>query len=197
MKTKTPTFSFWCTTKVLFWTLGGLIGLSEGSIGQQPEEGWAHSGNWKFEVRADGEGGKEVWIVQKEGGGEKKLANTMGWGNLRVHISPDDKTIVLQDGGGSIGIDLRVFQSKGDKFRETVKTKIGNVLERWALSKTKAPSDLILGHRYVKLHGWSADSKKALVSISGHEGKWQIPGWYAIYNFDTGMLSFDLGEFNR
>ena len=87
-------------------------------------------------------------------------------------------------------------QVSADSF-VAVKTKVGNVLERWALSRTKAPSDLVLGHRYVRLHGWSPDSKKALVSISGHEGKWQIPGWFAIYNFDTGMLTFDLGEFNH
>lgn len=166
---------------------------------QQPEEGWSNRGGWKFEVRENPDGDKEIWIIPETNpAAARKMATTGGWGNLRVHISPDDKVIVVEDGGGSLGIDLRVFRSSGEQavFVEDETVKIGDAVEAWALRKLNAPGDMILGHRYIHAHGWSTDGTKLLVSIAGREGEIQVPGWFAIYDLESGTLSFDLAGLN-
>ncbi|HQW27879.1 MAG TPA: hypothetical protein PK529_01770 [Verrucomicrobiales bacterium] len=167
---------------------------------QQPEEGWANHGEWKFELRANANEEKEIWIIPEANpAGARKMTTTGGWGNLRVHISPDDKTIVVEDGGGSLGIDLRVFRSTGNAtvFIEDETVKIADIVEAWAVKKLKAPTGVILGHRYVKAHGWSSDGAKLLVSIAGSEGELEVPGWFAIYDLESGTLSFDLSTLNH
>ncbi|HRQ90256.1 MAG TPA: hypothetical protein PLA50_15760 [Bacteroidia bacterium] len=166
--------------------------------GEQATEGWSHEAGWKYEVRDSSEGEKDIWIVSEDGKSSKKLAETGGWGNLQVHISPDDRTIVVEDGGASLGIDLRVFRAGRSplEFIEDESVLIGDKLEEWALRKLAAPADSLLGHRYVHAFGWSADGGKLLVSISGYEGELRVPGWFAIYDLGSGELSFDLGEIN-
>lgn len=182
--------------------LAGLLvsGMIFPASAQQPEEGWSSLGAWKFELRENAEGEKEIWIIPEANpDGAKKMTTTPGWGNMRMHISPDDKFIVLEDGGGSLGIDLRVFRAgtAPTEYVEDVDLKIADIVEAWAVKKAGAAEGSILGHRYVHAHGWSADGKKLLVSISGREGELSIPGWFAIYDFGSGNLSFDLGELNH
>ena len=176
------------------------IGMVFTASAQQPEEGWSNLGGWKFEVRPNANDEKEIWIIPEANpAGAKKMTSTPGWGNMRMHISPDDKLIVLEDGGGSLGIDLRVFRAGAapTEYVEDENLKLADIVEAWAVKKAGAPDGSILGHRYVHAHGWSADGKKLLISISGREGELSIPGWFAIYDFASGALSFDLGELNR
>jgi hypothetical protein len=183
--------SLWCC-------LLGLL-FSSAIYAQQPTEGWSNKAGWKYEVRDNPDGEKDLWLVPEDPSGARKLTSTGGWGNLRVHISPDDRTILVEDGGASLGIDLRVFKAGKAplEFVEDETMKIADTVEAWAIAKAGGAAGDILGHRYVKAHGWSSDGSKVLVSIAGHEGELHIPGWFAIYDLATGELSFDLAVLNR
>jgi len=174
--------------------------FADAALAQQPTEGWANRGGWKFEVRPNANDEKEIWIIPEATPGAAKLMTTTpGWGNLRVHVRPDDLVIIVEDGGGSLGIDLRIFQT--DKtvagFVENENVRIGDVLETWAVQKAGAPAGTILSHRYVHALGWSPSGSKLLVSIAGSEGAVQIPGWFAVYDLQSGDLGFDLSLMNE
>ena len=84
------------------------LGLfSSTAIAQQPKEGWSNSGKIKYEVRGGEDTEKKIWLLpegKKEGA--QLLTESFGWGNLRVHISPNDNIIVLCKREQQIAVSL-------------------------------------------------------------------------------------------
>ncbi len=141
------------TGKVLLFAL-----LAAGFItplnAQQPTEGWSNRGGWKYEVRENNDGEKDIWIIPESNPAAAKImTSTGGWGNLRVHVSPDDKIIIVEDGGGSLGIHLRIFVAGAGiaEFVEDENFPLSDTVEAWALAKAGAPAGTFLGHRYIRV----------------------------------------------
>jgi hypothetical protein len=119
---------------------------------QQQNEGDSPSGKIHFVVRG-GDDEKKIYLsVPGANSKEVELCETPGWGNLVVHFSPDDYWIIVQDGGPSLGISLRLFRrEKGVKFTEQKEADIDGKAERLALKQNGFPAQEILDHRYVKV----------------------------------------------
>jgi hypothetical protein len=169
----------------------------------QQNEGESPSGNIHFEVRkTSNEASKEIWLAPKDKkAGAVKLCETPGWGNLELHFSPADSWLIVQDGGGSLGVSLRLFkQDKGVAFKEVEGADINGKAEKFALQRNGLPAEQLLDHRYARCLAWSADSKKVLVQISGHGGNAKfrvtIRDWQGIYDLDSSNFSFDLTKMN-
>ena len=162
----------------------------------QQNEGNSVSGDVHFVVR----GTPDDRRIYLSGAGhpqdEVELCHTEGSGNLEMHFAPDDSSLVVQDGGSSLGVSLRLFQrDRGVSYKEITKADIDGKAERAALEQE------LLDHRYVKLLVWSADSKSFLFSLSGHGGdqksQVRINRWLGIYDLASGNITFDLGKTNR
>jgi hypothetical protein len=169
---------------------------------QQQNDGDSPSGKIHFVVRGD-DSEKQIYLSEPGANSQEvALCETPGWGNLVIHFSPDDYWLVVQDGGPSLGISLRLFRrDKGVKFIEQKNANIDGKAERRALGQNGFPSQEILDHRYVKVLAWSRDSKRILISLGGHGGTPEqavsIENWIGIYDFAHGEIGFDLGSMNR
>ena len=161
------------------------------------------SGEIQYELREGADESKRIWLFPKDRPAEAvELCETQGWGYLSVHFSPDEKWLIVQDGGGSLGVSLRLFKrDAGVRFREVEQAKIDDKVEQLALAQAGAPAKQVLDHRYVKVLSWSADSKAVLVSISGSSSRdvrrVSIENWTAIYDVGSGTVALDLKKFNR
>jgi hypothetical protein len=129
------------------------------------------------------------------------LCETPGFGNMVVSFSPNEEWIVVQDGGGSLGVSLRLFHKERDlKFTEEKDANIDGKVEMAALQQNGFPATEILEHRYVRLLQWSGDSSALLVAVSGRgasEGRHvRIDGWVAAYQIRSGTIIFDLKAIN-
>ena len=170
---------------------------------EQPTQGTSPSGEIQYELREGADESKRIWLFPKDRSAEAvELCETQGWGYLSVHFSPDDKWLIVQDGGGSLGVSLRLFKrDAGVRFRELEQAKIDDKVEQLALAQAGAPAKQVLDHRYVKVLSWSADSKAVLVSISGSSSRdgrrVSIENWTAIYDVGSGTVALDLKKFNR
>jgi hypothetical protein len=135
---------------------------------QQQDEGDSPSGKIHFSVRGDE--GKTIYLSASGGNSQEvELCETPGWRNLVIHFSPDDYWLIVQDGGGSLGISLRLFRrEKGAKYIEQKNTDIEGKAERLALERNGLQAEEILDHRYVKVLAWSSDSTCILIQLSGH-----------------------------
>jgi len=91
-----------------------LIGIATTSASaEQMNEGQSLSGRIHYELRTVANNGKEIWLYSREDKSDAmKLCDTEGWGNLEVHFSPDEKWIVVQDGGLSLGVRCRLFRTQ-------------------------------------------------------------------------------------
>jgi hypothetical protein len=132
---------------------------------------------------------------------EVELCHTEGSGNLETHFSPDDSWLVIQDGGSSLGISLRLFQrTQGVSYKEITNADVGGKAEQKALEQEGLGKEL-LDHGYMKVLAWSADSRSFLFSLSGHGGdqknQVRINRWLGIYDLASGNISFDLSKTNR
>jgi hypothetical protein len=138
---------------------------------QQQNEGDSPSGKIHFVVRG-GDDEKKIYLsVPGANSQEVELCETPGWGNLVVFFSPDDYWIIVQDGGPSLGISLRLFRrDKGVKFTEQKDADIDAKAERFALKQKGFPAQEILDHRYAKVLAWSRDSTCVLIALNGHDG---------------------------
>ena len=107
---------------------------------QQQNEGDSPGGQIHFVVR----GYEEQRIYLSPAGVSSKqveLCETPGWGNLVILFSPDDYWIIVQDGGPSVGISLRLFRhEKGVEFTEQKTADIDGKAERLALQQNGFPS---------------------------------------------------------
>ena len=127
----------------------------------------------------------------------------MGGRDLEVHFSPDDRWIIVQDGGPSLGVSLRLFQRvSGLNYKESKNGGIEVMAERAALKQNGVPVDPKddLEHLYGRVLKWSPDSKSVLLNLSGQgireQSRVSINQWFAVYNVETGALSFDLSGIN-
>jgi hypothetical protein len=171
---------------------------------EQQNAGDSPSGNIHFELRkTSDEGAKEIWLSEKDKkSAAVKLCDTPGWGNLEIHFSPDDYWLIVQDGGASLGVSLRLFKrDKGVVFKEIENADINGKAERLALQQNGLPPKEVLDHLYVQCLAWSSDSKTVLVRISGHGGTPNfgvvIGGWQGIYDLGSSSFNFDLAKMNR
>ncbi len=168
---------------------------------QQQNEGDSASGKIHFVVRGEEE--KKIYLSPAAASSQEvELCETPGWGNLVLHFSPDDYWIVVQDGGPSLGISLRLFRrDKGVKFTEQKDADIDGKAERLALKQNGFPPQEILDHRYMKVLAWSRDSTCILIALRGHGGTREravsVQNWVGVYDLAKGEISFDLGKMNR
>ena len=168
---------------------------------EQQLGGWSPSGRLEYETRGTVDAGKEIWFWQKDQKEKaNKLCDTEGWGNLEVFCSFNDCWVVIQDGGASLGVRLRLFRRVEDaRFQEQESVDINGEAERTALKQAGLSAVETLDHRYVHCLAWSADSKGMLVQVSGAgrtSGYAVRVYWVGIYNLDTGRFTADLNEFN-
>ena len=170
---------------------------------EQQTQGTSPSGEIHYELREGADESKRIWLFPKDRPAQAvELCETPGWGYLSVHFSPDDNWLIVQDGGGSLGVSLRLFKREaGVRFRELEEAKIDDKIERLALTQAGAPAKQVLDHRYAKVLSWSADSKAVLVSVSGSGSnggrRISVEGWTGIYDVGSGAVSLDLKKFNR
>jgi len=168
---------------------------------EQENEGKSASGNIHFVVKG-ALGDRRIFLSPADHPqDEVELCKTDGWGNLEIHFSPDDFWLVVQDGGSSLGVSLRLFQrGRGVTYKEMPKTDIDGKAERIALEQNGLAGDL-LDHRYTKVLAWSADSKSFLFSLSGHGGDdknhVRLTRWLGIYDLASGNISFELSKPNH
>ncbi len=172
------------------------------TFGSQEAVGCSSSGQLHYDLRGHPhEHGVEVWLRVEESVEEDaiKLCDTQGWGNLRMHFSPDDRWLLVQDGGPSLGIHLRLFRRAGEgmgaSYQELEDVDLGSQVERLALQQAGWPDEPRLHHRYARCLAWAADSKSALIRVGGYGGGCQIK-WVGVYEVGTGQFHTDLGRFN-
>lgn len=164
-------------------------------------EGYSPSGKIHFEVRHNT---KEIWLSPVDH--KEKAARLCGIGEgaeLEIHFSPDDRWVIVQNGGGSLGVGLTLFQRVGGvDFKEMKDVDINGKAERMALRQkglSVDPKD-DLEHLYVRVLDWSADSQFVLIRLSGrgNNGKYHVAinGWNALFSPETGQFTFDLNQTN-
>ena len=185
-----------------FVSIAVSFGLASHAFAQQQEKGQSSSGELSYELRSvDKRESKSVWIWAGPAKTEAvKLCDTPAWGNLKVYFAPNDQWIVLQDGGASLGIALRLFKRAGGAiFQEVTETDINDHVEHHALEQAGLPPKEITDHRYVYCLGWSNDSKFLLIELSGKGrlGDDQASfNWFGVYDLEKAEFSADLNRFN-
>jgi hypothetical protein len=178
-----------------------LINLSAARA-EQPSEGDSPSRHLHFVVKGPQDDKRIYLSIEGHPQEEVELCQTPGWGNLQVYFSPDDSWVVVQDGGGSLGVSLRLFRrEKGAAYKEMTERDVGRAAELAAMKLNHFPEKELLDHRYVKLLSWSVDSKTFLFSMSGHGGDGathiRITEWTGIYDLANGTIGFDLNQMNQ
>jgi hypothetical protein len=178
-----------------------VLGPRGGVKADQERHGYSGTGDYEWELRGDTNAGKEIWIWER---GKKenatKLCDTQGWCCLKMHLSPDDSLLIVEDGGASLGVSLRLFrQTSGRHYHEIQERDINQAAERAALKGGGLPSQEGLDHRYVECLGWSSDSKAILIRLTGN-GSSTRPrfnvSWLGVYDIKTGRFDSDLRQFN-
>jgi hypothetical protein len=171
------------------------------SLGQR-EEGESPSGKIRYILQGK-EDSKQLFLYSNDQPTEKvALCETPGWGNLLVSFSPNEQWLVVQDGGASLGLYLRLFHKRdGVKYEEVEDANVDGKTELAALKENGLPAMEILEHRYVHVLPWSADSTKFMVELSGRgqsgARRIRITDWIGIYDVTTGAISTDLAQMNR
>src|SRR5205823_4591497 len=103
-----------------------------------------------------------------------------GWGNFRIYFAPNNRFIIVEDGGSSMGVHLRLFTQietkEGQLFVEKENANIEDKAERFLLVRAGLPPCPILDHRYTHCWFWSDDSGAILFHISGH-GVFEAQGY--------------------
>lgn len=171
-------------------------------FGEQLNEGNSPSGHIHFAVKGPEDDRKIFLSIEGHPQDEVVLCETPGWGNLEIHFSTDEYWIAVGDGGSSLGISVRLFRREtGATYKELKDVDVGRAAELAALKQANLPAKEILDHRYVKVLAWSEDSKKLVLSLSGHGGDEKahirINRWIGVYDLGTGAIEFDLGQFNK
>ena len=110
--------------------------------------------------------------------------------SVGVRISADDQWILVEDGGPSLGIHLRLFkQTQGLHYVEQ-KTDLDDAVEKSLAHSPVArnANPTLLDHTYLHCLGWSPDGKASL-EFSGHgaeNGKRiEINSWACSFNPKT------------
>lgn len=177
-------------------------------VGRYPDqlrEGVSLSGALHFELRGDPHQiGAEIWLWQDVRETAVKLCDTEGWGNLRVYFSPDDRHVLVRDGGSSMGIHFRLFSRAATdtpvKFHEVESAAIEDKAETLALERAGRPAKQVLHHRYAGCLGWSDDSTAILFRMTGSGnfgGEAYRMDWIGIYDLVSGQVTTDLQHMNR
>lgn len=178
-----------------------VLGLRGSVKADQEQHGNSGTGGYEWELRGDTHTGREIWIWER---GKKenatKLCETQGWCCLKMHFSPDDSLLIVEDGGASLGVSLRLFrQTSGAHYYEIQERDINQAAERTALKAGGLPSRDGLDHLYVECLGWSSDSKAILIRLTGN-GSSSRPrfnlSWVSVYDIRTGRFDSDLRQFN-
>jgi hypothetical protein len=168
---------------------------------EQQNEGNSATGEIHFVVK-EAQDDKRIYLSPAGNPhDEVELCHTEGSGNLEMHFSPDDSWLVVQDGGSSLGVSLRLFhRNRGVSYKEITNAGVDGKAEQIALEQEGLGKDL-LDHAYMKVLAWSADSRSFLFSLSGHGGdqknQVRINWWLGIYDLASGNISFDLSKANR
>jgi hypothetical protein len=168
---------------------------------EQQNEGNSATGEIHFSVKGTQDDRRIYLSPAGKAHDEVELCHTEGSGNLEMHFSPDDSWLVIQDGGSSLGVSLRLFQrDRGVSYKEMTNADVDGKAERIALEQQGLGKDL-LDHGYMKVLAWSADSRSFLFSLSGHGGdqnnQVRINRWLGIYDLASGNIGFDLTKTNR
>lgn len=178
-----------------------VLGIGQVASADAETEGQSPSGKINWELKESSSEGEEasLWLtkVGTDGNGVK-LCETVGSGSQEVTISPDDYWIAVTDGGGSLGIDIRLFRrTKGLNYKEQEQT-IAAELETLALASGGYEEDEpVLDHQYTRVLHWSPDSKFILLRTTGHAGsKYKITPFHAIYDVGEKSFSEDLSDLN-
>lgn len=167
----------------------------------QPESGKSPGGHVSYEIRPANDG-KEIWVYRDdEKGRANKMCDTLGSPGLKLFFSPDDRWIIVQDGGGSLGVSLRLFHRAGEHtYEERDKEDIGAKAEMAALRQDGGAGKEVSDHRYAECLAWSADSQYILVRVSGKgEERYNHVqfSWIGVYDLESGKVSTDLGKLNK
>ncbi len=194
------------TTIMCYRFFAFLIFLTASSVirAEQQNEGASPDGEIRYEARSIGqnlESGAEkaIWLSERGSEDWVKLCETPGWGSLEMHFSPDSHWLMVQDGGASLGISLRVFEQKnGAHYRELIDRHLDDRVERLAMDRARAPRDWVSDHRYLRVLAWSHDSSTVLLRLSGHGGgPFSMRGWVTLYDVKADTFSFDLDRMNE
>jgi hypothetical protein len=180
-----------------------VLSLPPHLLADQINDGDSPSGKIHFQVRGNDNDGKEIWLFPPNRQDQAvKLCDTEGWGNLVIHFAPDDYWIIVQDGGASLGVFLRLFRrEKGLTFKEIKDADIGGKAERLAFRQAGLPDTCVLDHRYDRVLAWD-DPGYVLIRISGSGSNFNkqpvaVDGWCAFYELATGRFVFDLNKINK
>lgn len=155
-----------------------------------------------YKLKPGKEDNKQLWLSDSSNPAKRALlCSTPGWGNLVVTFAPDDSWIVVEDGGSSLGISLRLFRRQaGLNYQEATDANIDDKVELAALRANNLPEQQVLEHRYLHLLQASADGTAILVSLKGRgkaAGRWiTFNGWVAVYHLKTGDVNSDLSKMN-
>src|SRR5438876_10203376 len=77
------------------------------ALSTQRNEGESPSGKIRYTLQGR-EDSKQLFLYAEDRPDERvALCETYGWGNMVVSFSPNEEWIVVQDGGASLGVDLR------------------------------------------------------------------------------------------
>lgn len=175
-----------------------LAGLSAVVAQEERKDGLSSSGKIAWHVVA-GKDSAEVFISEGDQGesAAQKLSDVLTVANTEVFVSPDDSWIVIQSGGGSVGVFLNAFRREnGMIYNQEKDTDIGDVALLAACGGDRKKADA-MDHVYVRLTGWAADSKSLLLSVSARGGeKQKVESFFGIYDLAAKKIGFDLERFN-
>jgi hypothetical protein len=155
---------------------------------------------WEFRKAEDITTRSEIWMWPD---GHKadaiKLCEVEG-SIGRVKVSPDSDWLIVEDGGASLGISLRLFKHEsGLTYKEIKKPDITKKAIELALHNAK-PAGAELLHAYLECVAWPSDSRHILVYLTGNvwaAGQRRNIEWAAVYDVPSSTFSRNLTEFNR
>ena len=189
------------TAKLVLSAAACLCVLPAALHADQPEKGKSPGGHLNYEVRPAADG-KEIWVYRdNETTRANKMCETLGGANLKLFFSPDDRWIIVQDGGASLGVSLRLFHREGEhSYAERDKTDIGEKVEAAAMKQDGGDGKALSEKRYAECLDWSTDSQYILVRVSGKSDERYNHTqfrWIGVYDLDTGKVSTDLSKLNK
>ncbi|HEY0369604.1 MAG TPA: hypothetical protein VGC85_08415 [Chthoniobacterales bacterium] len=163
--------------------------------GPQQHKGASDSGKLYWQLR---EG--HIWLATHDDMGDSSelCSVSYAWGNLHVYFAPNDQSIIVEDGGPSVGVTLRMFRrGKGVQFIE--EEGFDSAVQRAALRRFHVPNRA-LDHSYTSLEGWLDGGKGALIGLRG-KGQWRGQrvhiDWLGIYLVRSGKFTSNLEVFNK
>lgn len=175
-----------------------LAGLSSVGAQEDRKDGLSTSGKIAWHV-VPGKDGAGVFISEGDQGesAAQKLSDVLTVANTEVFVSPDDAWIIVQSGGGSVGVDLYAFRrEKGMIYHAEKELNIGNVALLAACGGDQKKADA-MDHVYVRFTGWAADSKSLLLSVNARGGeKQKVEYFFGIFDLTAKKIDFDLEKFN-